>query len=102
LEIIDNQRFRDSDRTQKSLLSTWLIEIHLNDLNNCVDSTQNNLIRNDLLRLMREKKDYLDTVKLKLTIRARYINFYNITAVLRNSLNSLRLKKITKQLSFTI
>jgi hypothetical protein len=64
LEIIDNQRFKDTDRTQKSLIATWLIEIHLNELNNTFDSTQNNLIKNDLLKLMREKKDYLDTVTI--------------------------------------
>jgi hypothetical protein len=64
LEIVDKLRFKDSDRTQKSLIATWLIEIHVNELNNCTDPSQKSQIQNNLTKLMKEKKDYLDSVIL--------------------------------------
>ena len=62
LEVVDSQRFKESDRTQKSLIATWLVEIHINELNNCNDTSQKSSIKNDLNKLMKEKKEYLDKV----------------------------------------
>jgi hypothetical protein len=62
LEIVDNLRFKDSDKTQRSLIATWLVEIYINELNNCTDNNQKISIKNDLNKLMKEKKDFLDSV----------------------------------------
>jgi hypothetical protein len=61
LEIVDNLRFKDSDKTQKSLIATWLIEIYINELNNTTDNNQKISIKNDLSKLMKEKRDFLDS-----------------------------------------
>lgn len=61
LKLVDNQRFKDSDHTQKSLISTWLVEIYLNELNNTNDTNSLMGIKSSLSELMKEKKDFLDT-----------------------------------------
>ena len=72
LEVVDSQRFKDSDRTQKSLIATWLVEIHINELNNCNDTSQKSSIQNDLTKLMKEKKEYLDKVRILLNKNTIY------------------------------
>lgn len=61
LQIVDSQRFKDSDLMQKSLIGTWLIEIYLNELNNTTDSNALYTIKKNLSDLMMEKKEFLDT-----------------------------------------
>ena len=61
LRYVDQQRIKDSDHTQKSLIGTWLIEIYLNELNNTSDTNNILTTKNNLSELMKEKKDYLDT-----------------------------------------
>lgn len=61
LECFEATRIRDTDKIQKTIIYTWLIEIYLNMLNNVTNSNEKTNIDSSLKDLM--SKDNIDQVK---------------------------------------
>jgi len=64
LECIEATRIRSTDKIQKTIITTWLIEIYLNMLNNVTNTDEKQIIGNNLKDLM--SKDCIDQVNNKL------------------------------------
>lgn len=60
LECIEATRIKPSDKIQKTIITTWLIEIYLNMLNNISSSDEKLMIGKNLKELM--GKDCIDPV----------------------------------------
>jgi hypothetical protein len=61
LECIEATRIKNSDKIQKTIITTWLIEIYLNMLNNVTNTDEKQNIGSNLKELM--CKDCIDQVK---------------------------------------
>ncbi len=64
MECIEATRIRSTDKIQKTIITTWLIEIYLNMLNNVTNTDEKQIIGNNLKDLM--SKDCIDQVNNKL------------------------------------
>lgn len=60
MEFVEATRIKTTDKIQKTIISTWLIEIYLNMLNNVSNSDEKQIIGNNLKELM--VKDCIDQV----------------------------------------
>ncbi len=61
LEFVEATRIKNTDKIQRTIISTWLIEIYLNMLNNVSNSDEKQIIGNNLKELM--TKDCVDQVE---------------------------------------
>jgi hypothetical protein len=61
LECIEATRIKPSDKIQRTIITTWLIEIYLNMLNNISNPDERLIIGNNLKDLM--EKDCIDPVR---------------------------------------
>jgi len=61
LQIIES-RFSSTDYTQQTLLSTWLVEIYLYELNSVYDSSSYKSIKDSLRDWFKLKLNFLDKV----------------------------------------
>lgn len=62
LECIEATRIKNTDKIQKTIITTWLIEIYLNMLNNVTNTDEKQIIGSSLKELM--AKDCIDQVKI--------------------------------------
>jgi len=60
LECIEATRIKNTDKIQKTIITTWLIEIYLNMLNNVTNTDEKQVIGSNLKDLM--TKDCIDQV----------------------------------------
>jgi len=61
LQIVES-RFSSTDYTQQTLLSTWLVEIYLYELNSVYDSSSYKSIKDSLRDWFKLKLNFLDKV----------------------------------------
>ena len=59
LELINSQRLKETDSTQKNLIATWGLEISLSQMNSA-DASKKDSLKKALKNWMREKEKYLD------------------------------------------
>jgi len=62
LECIEATRIKNTDKIQKTIITTWLIEIYLNMLNNVTNTDEKQVIGSSLKDLM--SKDCIDQVNI--------------------------------------
>lgn len=60
MECIEATRIKNTDKIQKTIITTWLIEIYLNMLNNVTNTDEKQVIGSNLKDLM--TKDCIDQV----------------------------------------